>query len=211
MRNVSALEREVARSARAKAESTADANAESQSQGTQGHLRARELRHAALNDVVKSVVVWTVCSLFHCGLTWALAHFTVSLHLPKWSTAPAWLLLGVLPVAIAEWILQRSAMGIKLHGISGDGPLKLCGPRAPLPAIVLLPPVPGSPWFGSRRVRLLMSMLTGSTLAALNQFLSPFAAAIGGCVLAVSVLVRAAFATIWICDWRLQQLWRKKT
>ncbi len=31
---------------------------------------------------VKSVVVWTLCSLLHCGLVWALAH--VRLPVPYW-------------------------------------------------------------------------------------------------------------------------------
>eukprot|EP00434_Breviolum_minutum_P018391 symbB.v1.2.016225.t1/scaffold1230.1/size216073/5 len=216
MRNVSALEREVARSARARETDVSNASRgssqdEKSSRVTAtGHAQARELRHAALNDVVKSVVVWTLCSLLHCGLIWALAHFTVSLHLPKRMSGSVWLLLGWMPVALSEWILQRSAMGIKLHGISGDGPLKLCG-QAPLPAIVLLPPLPGSPWFGSRRVRLLLSLVAGSALAALDWSLSPFAAAVGGCSLTALLLLRAAFASIWICDFRLQQLWRKKT
>eukprot|EP00438_Fugacium_kawagutii_P000673 Skav222325 [mRNA] locus=scaffold1249:284706:295193:- [translate_table: standard] len=80
-----------------------------------------------------------------------------------------WLLLGFLPVAIAEGILQRSAMGIKLQGISG--------------VLILAPQVVGCRGFAgtslkesfdlaltaSAQVRLLLSALTGFALVALHQ------------------------------------------
>ena len=49
---------------------------------------------------------------------------------------------GLLMIGSWEKTVARNTL---LHGllVAKDGPLKLCGPRAPLPAIVLLPPVPG--------------------------------------------------------------------
>ncbi|CAK9060595.1 unnamed protein product [Durusdinium trenchii] len=171
---------------------------------------ARETRHGFLQDVVKSIVIWTLCCLLQCSLVWALAHFSVSLQLPKWMSGSGWLLLGSCPVLGAERLLQRSAAGVKLRGISGDGPMKEVPSRC-FPAIILLPALPGAPWFGPRRVRLLLALMAGMLLTALDRCLSPFAAVIGGCLETLLLLLRAGFASIWICDWRLQELWRKKT
>ncbi|CAE7504448.1 unnamed protein product [Symbiodinium microadriaticum] len=221
MRRVSAIEREVARSARAHADrSTAkDAVGPGSATGTAGdegpdeqacreRAKAREARHAVLVDAVRGVVVWTLCAMLHLGLVWMVAHFTVSLHLTANSSSLAWMLLGSLPVFSAERFLQRSAAGINLRGISGDGPLQCRG--VPLPSLVPLPLLPGAPWFGPRIVRLAAGSTAGLSLAALARLSSPFAAALGGCAETVLLLVRAAYACIWICDWRLQQMWRKR-
>ncbi|CAJ1434535.1 unnamed protein product [Effrenium voratum] len=208
MRKVSAIEREVARSARAHSESGTKAAKDGSGCGSATSQVQREARHAALQDVVKAVVVWTVFALLHCSLVWALAHFTISLQLSKHTTGVGWMLLGCAPVCTAERVLQRTAAGIKLRGISGDGPVRCFS--APLPAILVLPALPGAPWFGSRRVRLALGLAAGVWLAAVDRFASPFLAAVAGCSEAVLLLLRAAFAAIWICDWRLQQLWRKK-
>eukprot|EP00913_Durusdinium_trenchii_P034526 g32300.t1 len=215
MRNVSAIEREVARTAQFRspetlgsAELAADAKLHARGLGQtmdwfKGRLEvlhARETRHGFLQDV-----------------------FSVSLQLPKWMSGSGWLLLGSCPVLGAERLLQRSAAGVKLRGISGDGPMKE-GSLGGLPILkqyntrlsklnssVRRSHLPGAPWFGPRRVRLLLALMAGMLLTALDRCLSPFAAVIGGCLETLLLLLRAGFASIWICDWRLQELWRKKT
>eukprot|EP00931_Biecheleriopsis_adriatica_P101578 TRINITY_DN7668_c0_g3_i1.p1 TRINITY_DN7668_c0_g3~~TRINITY_DN7668_c0_g3_i1.p1 ORF type:complete len:250 (-),score=63.67 TRINITY_DN7668_c0_g3_i1:41-790(-) len=175
-----------------------------------GRQENRQARHAALHDAVKAVVIWVVLAMLYAGMVWTLAHVTVS-HRPRaWAVSLGWALTGFTPVCVAERLLQRTAAGIKLQGISGAGHVPLC-PSTPLPALIVLPLLPGAPWFGpSRAARWLAAAGTGVALVTLERMTAPFYAAIAGCVLALLLVIRASHAAIWICEWRIQQIWRKK-
>lgn len=45
--------------------------------------------------------------------------------------------------------------------------------------------------------------------AIMAWYVSPLAAAIAGSVAPALLLVRALHAALWICEWRLNLLWRK--
>eukprot|EP00933_Yihiella_yeosuensis_P027660 TRINITY_DN21561_c0_g1_i1.p1 TRINITY_DN21561_c0_g1~~TRINITY_DN21561_c0_g1_i1.p1 ORF type:complete len:207 (+),score=18.42 TRINITY_DN21561_c0_g1_i1:133-753(+) len=169
----------------------------------------RLLRQSVLHDAVKSVTVWILLAFFFVGLSWGLAHYTVSHRLQFWFTGSVWMMLGFTPIAFSERMLQRTACGLNLRGVSADGPLLLC-PGIPQPVEVPLSAVPGAPWFGpARKVRLSVATATGLLFVIMDRQTSPLACAIGGTVLHLLLLIRAAHASIWICDFRMNHTWRK--
>ncbi|CAE8636016.1 unnamed protein product, partial [Polarella glacialis] len=102
---------------------------------------AREVRHAVLHDAVRGVIFWALLAFQLAGLSWILAHYTVSLQLTFHVSGSCWALLGSIPLCCAERLLQRTAAGMKMHGLAGDGCLGFFGPCA-APVLLLLPPLP---------------------------------------------------------------------
>eukprot|EP00401_Gymnodinium_catenatum_P042815 CAMPEP_0117620544 /NCGR_PEP_ID=MMETSP0784-20121206/87181_1 /TAXON_ID=39447 /ORGANISM="" /LENGTH=218 /DNA_ID=CAMNT_0005424457 /DNA_START=15 /DNA_END=667 /DNA_ORIENTATION=+ len=174
------------------------------------HVEARQIRHQVLQDAVRCIMIWAFVAAVLALVAWAMAHFTVSRTLPRWAVAGPWAVLVAAPVWYSERALQRTAMGLRLKGVASDGPMRLCG-ATPVPAQMPLPTVPGAPWFGpSRRWRSAAAVATGITTAALEWHVAPLAAAIAGSVVPFLLLLRGCHAALWVCDWRLTQLWRKR-
>mmetsp|Transcript_28905 Transcript_28905/g.65382 ORF Transcript_28905/g.65382 Transcript_28905/m.65382 type:complete len:183 (-) Transcript_28905:48-596(-) len=174
-----------------------------------GYQDARNARQKALQDAVRGIVLWVTFAVILTGLAWALAHVTVSWTLPRWIAALLWGVLGAWPVWCAEKLVQRTVGGLYLRGIAGDGRVHV-RPGFPLVKAVLVPPLPGAPWFGrSAAVRAIFASIVGLTYVALEWHHSPLAAAIAGSVCPLLLSLRVCYIALWVCDWRLTQLWRK--
>lgn len=167
--------------------------------------RQEALRHAAM-----SVASWAVASLLQITCAWVLAHWTVRNSLQPRVAGPLWAVLGAAPAWFSEGMLRRSAMGLRWRvGGCVTGPLR-ARPGEPDARLEFgLPLLPGAPWFGHPSTRKVCALALGAVLGALDCYISPLAAAVGGTTLSALFLVRAAYASIWICEWRVKQIWRK--